>query len=37
MSRKLDVLVLLGCIQQSLCNKLGDKNIVCRFFKHVAC
>ena len=27
MSRKLDVLVLLGSVQQSLCDKWGDKNI----------
>ena len=27
MSRKLDVLVLLRSVQQSLCDKWGDKNI----------
>ena len=27
MSRKLDVLVLFGSVQQSLCDKWGDKNI----------
>ena len=27
MSRKLDVLFLLGSVQQSLCDKWGDKNI----------